>query len=225
MINRILLIYFLSLFPLLAQEVQFLTSRVVDLGRILEGNVATGSVRFVNRGKEPLKIKRIQPTCGCTLAKIDKKEYASGDTATISFTLHTEGYRGLIRKSLNIFFEGNAIPNKSIKIQANIYSELEVEPRYLHFPMIHLNPDTLITDYIKIQNRSNHPITLQKVYADYDQMRVKPASLSIPPNKDLSIYIELKPLRKERKRFCIYIETDYEPKSVISIPVYVDIQD
>jgi len=62
---------------------------VFDLGEVGQGTKNSCEFRFTNTGRGLLKIGKISRTCGCTVFKLDKKEYAAGETGTIkvSYTL------------------------------------------------------------------------------------------------------------------------------------------
>ena len=59
-----------------------------DLGQIGFGVSDTCEFRFTNTGRATLKITNISKTCGCTVARLEKNEYAPGETGSVqvSFT-------------------------------------------------------------------------------------------------------------------------------------------
>jgi len=56
---------------------------VCDLGDVGQGTKNTCEFKFTNTGQALLKIGKIKRTCGCTVFKLDRKEYAPGRTGTI----------------------------------------------------------------------------------------------------------------------------------------------
>ena len=57
---------------------------VCDLGDIGQGTKNECEFRFTNTGRGLLKIGKISRTCGCTVFKLDKKEYAPNETGTMA---------------------------------------------------------------------------------------------------------------------------------------------
>ena len=56
---------------------------VCDLGDVGQGTRNSCEFKFTNTGRGLLKIGKISRTCGCTVFKLDKKEYAPGEAGTI----------------------------------------------------------------------------------------------------------------------------------------------
>ena len=63
---------------------------VFDLGEIGQGTKNTCDFRFTNTGRGLLKIGNISRTCGCTVFKLDKNEYAPNETGAIK-VIYTAG--------------------------------------------------------------------------------------------------------------------------------------
>jgi len=57
---------------------------VCDLGEVGQGTKNTCEFKFINTGQGLLKIENIKRTCGCTVFKLDKKEYAPGEAGVIT---------------------------------------------------------------------------------------------------------------------------------------------
>lgn len=208
-----------------AQQLEFLTPRLIDLGRVQEGEVVKENIRFINRSDTDIKISRVSTSCGCTVPKIDKRRYEPGDTATIAFSFNSRGFRGTVRKSLSIYFAGNLPKKTSFTIQAEVFHELDVYPRYFHFTSSKADLDTVMTNFLTIQNHSTNPISITKIHATSDLIRIFPQSAVIPPNREHLVRIEFLPPANRRKTLYINIVTDYEPKPRINIPVFVEIRE
>ena len=210
---------------ILAQQVEYITPNVIDLGRVREGSVIDGKIRFLNVGSNPVSIKWVRTSCGCAVAELEKMKYAPGDTATISFTLNTRGFQGIVRKSVTLSFQEKNLKEKRFIIQANIFSDLQVNPRYIHLTGIEFNPDTVLTEFFTIQNESESPIKLKNIYTNSDMIQVFPQSVVIPPNKEHLLRVELKPRIAGRHTLYVLIETDHKTKPRVNVPVFIYIQE
>lgn len=208
-----------------AQEVEFLNPKVIDLGEVLEGTEVQDKIIFVNTGTKPVQIKDVDPSCGCTVPQVPEEKYAPGDTAEISFTIDTEGFYGVERKSLTVSFKDNVLQDYKFYIQVGVFEEFEVTPRYIDFQNVKLNPDTVISWSIHMKNNTDNSIKIKKVYTDYNQIQIFPKSMDIPPHEKRSVSVELKPGRIDRKQTHIIIETDFESNPQIKKPVFIHIKD
>ncbi len=73
-----------------------------------------------NEGKNPLIIRKIQPSCGCTASKVDKWEIPAGDSATIEIEFNTLGREGDDLKTLTIITNDPAHPVSKIYLKGTI---------------------------------------------------------------------------------------------------------
>jgi len=84
-------------------------SETYDFGPVQEGLVIKHTFQFTNIGSEPLEIRGLIPTCGCTSMGDYDKEVQPGRTGTISVSLNTRNYDGRITKT--VLVETN-VPDK-----------------------------------------------------------------------------------------------------------------
>ena len=207
-----------------SQQLTFLTPRLIKLGRIQQGEVIKDEIRFVNTWNASINIGGVKSSCGCTATATQKREYSPGDTATISFTLNTRGFQGLIRKSLTIHFQEKELKDERFTVEATVYSELSVNPRYIHIREVKLKPDTLITEFFTIQNESDGPIHCSQIYTSNEIAQAFPPSVIIPPGKENLIRVELKPMQVGRHTIYVIIVTDNKKKPRINVPIFAHIQ-
>jgi hypothetical protein len=53
-----------------------------------------GEFRFTNNSAQPIRLRAVAPSCGCIVAKPDKRDYAPGESAVIPFTYAPKGKWG-----------------------------------------------------------------------------------------------------------------------------------
>jgi hypothetical protein len=208
---------------LLGQHIEFLNPEKIDVGKIREGEIVDGSIKFVNVGTSEVTIKDIRTSCGCTAAKPDKKTYSVGDTAEINYTLKTSGFKGSIRKSIRISFENDDIENASFTILAQVYKELNITPNYLQFNHLTPNVDTTITDFFEIQNEGDIPIEIKKINVYNEFLKIFPENVTIPPHKSHLFQVKFTPLKSGRYDTRISIESDYQKQPILYLPVFIQI--
>lgn len=211
--------------PLLFSQDKSTSEKLIDLGRVQEGTSVKSMVRFVNSTGESLSIKRVKSSCGCTAADVPKQAFAPGDTATIPFLINTRGFRGVVRKTLTVHFHEKDIKPERFVIQANVFSELNVEPRYLTMMQLTLNPDTTVTEYFTIKNDSEKLIRCEKIYTTSDMVAVAPEKAEIPPGKEHLIRVEVNPMRTGHYTMYVHVQSDHPLKSHINVPIFAQIRE
>lgn len=210
---------------LFAQQIVLLSPKIIELGDIEEGRIVKSSIRFINKASENLTIKKVVPGCGCTVAAIDKYEYAPDDTVVIPFYLKTKGYQGFVRKPITIEYEQKRTRELEILVQARIHSDFEISPNYLTFPKMKQNPEKTYTQYITIRNTSKNPVKLWDISASNDLIELDTSSETIPPGREKVVEVTFCPRRPGRESILISMRTDYQGKPKITIPIYVYIEE
>ena len=205
------------------QSYRALSPDVVDLGSLLEGQIAEGEVRFVNAGNQPLRIASVRTSCGCTAVRPEKTELASNDTATVHFTLNTTGFHGLIRKTITIAFEGDPIKDLVFFIQARIHAAVEIQPSFLVFQSVPLHGERAVFDSLRVVNDSERPVRVLKMRPDTELIQVLFEPITIPPHRDAAFRVILKPRRVEYRNAVLAVETDHPLKPNLLIPVLIDV--
>ncbi len=208
-----------------AQHLQYLTPQVIDFDSVKEDTLLQGSILFVNVGSEPVTIRNVRTSCGCTVAQASKKECASGDTMDISFSFNTRGFGGLVRKTISILFQEADYENANFVIQANVIQDVDITPKNFRFSVDRSNSDSTITDRFTVHNYWNQPIQIYGVYEENDIITATPASTVIQPGEEKQFTIQLHLSRIEQRYITLTIDTDYirEPQTII--PVLIDIKD
>jgi Protein of unknown function (DUF1573) len=83
--------------------IQWLDSANRDFGKIAEGQVLQIAFRFRNAGSKPLIIKRVQPSCGCTIAEQPDKPVMPGEDGVIKAAFDSEHHVGINHKTLYVY--------------------------------------------------------------------------------------------------------------------------
>ncbi|MEO0230452.1 MAG: DUF1573 domain-containing protein [candidate division WOR-3 bacterium] len=92
--------------------------KVFDAGTVSEGTIVNATFYLVNDENEPLFIKSIKPSCGCTyVAQIDRP-IGIGDTITISASFNTTGYSGLVHQNIKVLLKDGR--SEILTIKANV---------------------------------------------------------------------------------------------------------
>ena len=78
-----------------------------NFGKVAVGDKVTHAYSFVNKGKAPLQIAQVTPSCGCTTLKDWPKEpIAPGQSGTITVEFNSAGFSGSIEKTIQVATNG-----------------------------------------------------------------------------------------------------------------------
>jgi hypothetical protein len=106
-----------------------LVDAVHDLGRIQRGERAAVEFTLENRGDAPLRIRSVQPACGCTVASFDPT-IAPGESGRVRASLDSSTLAGAIAKSITVISNDPASPRAVLTIKAEIVSFVAVSPAF-----------------------------------------------------------------------------------------------
>lgn len=81
-------------------------------GEITEGDTIRRVFPFTNVGKKPLRIKKVQSTCGCTVPTYPEYLIAPGEMDSITVTFDTKDKEGYQSKAITVI--ANSFPNKTV---------------------------------------------------------------------------------------------------------------
>lgn len=73
-----------------------------NFGTIPEGPGAEVVFRFENRGKEPIVLQQVRPSCGCTTPSYSKDPVLPGKVGEIKAIYNTKGRPGGFTKSITV---------------------------------------------------------------------------------------------------------------------------
>jgi len=77
--------------------------------------------KFKNVGNAPLKFSRNpKAACGCTIVKLDKMEYASGESGVVKVKYHSDSSPGPLSKTITVYSNDPKVPTLTLTIKAKI---------------------------------------------------------------------------------------------------------
>ena len=121
--GSILLLFFIS-FSLNAQEFKF-EKEIIDYGKIDKGSNGERTFVFTNVGDQPLIIKNIQSSCGCTVPKKPEKPIMPGEKGEIKVSYDTKRIGGF-SKAITIFSNAKN-SRKVIKIKGYVNKGISLQ--------------------------------------------------------------------------------------------------
>lgn len=205
-----------------------------DWGNVTpEQNPLKASIKLYNKGTQLLEIKRVKPGCGCTTAPLDTNLIEPGKYATLDVTLNVSTYDGPVTKSISIF-TNEPEERTLLMIKANVMRPITVFPKFLSFPKLFLNEESV--GKVVITNNTDQPVTITEVQATARviagavdgeaTMKVNiEAGTVIKPNQPFTLEATLLPKAAGRLSSKVTLKTDSKEVPLIEISGWGNIVD
>jgi hypothetical protein len=171
--------------------------------------------RFKNLGSNPVTIVRINSSCGCTVAKTDKKTFQPGESGQISARFSFGNRKGLQRKVITVGLSDGT--EKQLGLNVSILEPLTVRPGLLHWRI----GENATAKTVQLTAAKGVPLKIRSVSSSSPRV-----SAELHPRTDASDYtVTVTPVdTAEKLSTTVMIETDYPPDAPKSYPVHVRVK-
>jgi hypothetical protein len=102
-----------------------------DFGKIAADRKVSCRYQVTNTGKAFLNITRVDASCGCTYTMLGKWSLAPGESTEVEATFNPGGFRGIVRKSLQVTSNDPANPRVTLTFEAEVIQEVTADPSSL----------------------------------------------------------------------------------------------
>lgn len=187
-------------------------------GKVIEGQVIRHTFLVQNRGTAPLEIRRVETDCSCTRTHFDSL-VAPGMNTYLRVVFKTAGQAGDREKTLVIHSNDPVQGRKTLKIRTQILKAVIVSPDRVSFKG---EPGKVQTKEIMIHAPDNKPFNLT-----FKESRL-PDDVGVAYEKKgnaWQIYIRCKGEKSGTSRGRVFFTTDIPYRPLVTIPVYVRLQD
>lgn len=138
--NKVLIFLFVCVTTLSAQfikpQMKFVED-TYDFGKVKQNDVVEHTFEFFNAGGDTLKILDISTSCGCSVGKLSKREFAAGEKGTIDVRFDTRGKLGNQVQRIYIRTNEPDNPTKVITIKAQVYIDTTGAPKIFFDRLFH----------------------------------------------------------------------------------------
>ncbi len=132
---------------------------VHDFGRVWVGPMLKHTFRMKNEGTDTLKITRVKPSCGCTIAGPYPRTIEPGKTGEFPFSVKSQKLRGKFEKAITVNTNDPAMPTVRLRLRGTVKRYVEYTPTNIHFgKMVGGAP---LKRVIKLTNGTEKPMELQ----------------------------------------------------------------
>jgi len=115
-----------------------LSERVIDFGRVEQMDQLTKHIYLRNEGDAPLRILKIESSCGCAVGLASDSTVAPGQEVKFTVTFSTKEYSGPQEKKITIRSNDPAEPSVTIPVRADIHVLLRLSEETVRFDPVRL---------------------------------------------------------------------------------------
>lgn len=104
-----------------------------DFGRIERDSIVRHRFKVTNPGGAPLRIVKLNASCGCTSTVVGKETLAPGEGTELEVVFNTSGLRGKVKKQIEVISDDPVEPSQLLTVEAEIAMEILVRPEEVIF--------------------------------------------------------------------------------------------
>jgi hypothetical protein len=199
----------LAAFSLIADAKMTFKETTVDFGKVDSGQVVDLSFEFENTGDSVLIIKNISSSCGCTAAKLEKKEYQPGEKGSIPVKFNSRGMQGKISKFVTVTTNDKENIYSRLQLTGEVtmtnFAEIELSPDKIDFEKVNLGKD--YSKKIEIKNTGTIDLRIIEVTHGPEIVMEFPDK-TVKPGDKLTVNIAFKPMQEGRFTSFLKIRTN-----------------
>jgi len=188
-----------------------------DFGDVAPGTTNTYEFKFTNTGNALLKIGKIRCTCGCTVTRLIKKEYAPGESGALKIMYSVGNRPGPARKTCSVPSNDTKKSTVTLTVKVRIAMKVEHHPERLN---LLLNKENAGCPDITLTSLDNKPFAVTRlkstgntITADFDPSEkatkfvIKPKIDTEKLRKGLRGQLEIGLTHPECKKIMIVFDT------------------
>jgi hypothetical protein len=153
---------------------------------------AVGHFKYKNVGDQPVRIKSVKSSCGCTTAQTQKDQIAPGDSGEITATFKIGDRTGTQIKSVTVATDDPANANTVLILKSVISQPLEIKPAFVFWQM----GDAPNAKTITVTTPKENPVAQIKVKPSNDNFRT-----NVTQVRQGQFKIDIQPRETSREMF------------------------
>ncbi len=179
--------------------------------------VIIAKFRFANVGTSSVKITDLRPSCGCTTALLEKKEYAPGESGEIEAKLKFDGRIGHQEKWIVVTTDWIPPQPVILRMTVTIPESITIDPELVIWRV----GDQLKPKTVRIVVPDEIPEKIVSVQAD--NAAVKLELREIRPGKELEVIVT-PATTNQPGGATLLIRTDYPPENPVTRYAYARVK-
>ncbi len=109
-------------------QVLHLDKESIDFGNMNQNESRDTQVTVTNKGGATLVISEVNADCGCTVPTLARQKLSPGESTVIDINFNSKKFHGHVTKLVHVISNDPDFPDKSIYIQADVFSSLLIDP-------------------------------------------------------------------------------------------------
>jgi hypothetical protein len=131
-----------------------------NFGVMVPNKYYDAEYKFTNAGNRELVITRTNATCGCTVPKLEKKNYAPGESGVIKVKYHAQKNAGSVTKNIQVYTNDPVTRMVKCYIRGSVEVAVAVEPKTLKFSLKEENAGAVP---IVVKSTTGKPFSISQV--------------------------------------------------------------
>ena len=196
-----------------------------SFGKVKEGEKAIHIFRIINIGDEPLRIKQVMASCGCTATALSKKIVLPGEEGEIKVVFNSSGRVGEFEKNVRVVTNDPKKPETMLKIRGTVVKgpspSIKIINRKIDLGVISLNiPHSFA---ISIRNTGSKDLIVKSI-KNYRGKVFLDSEVIIPPERRKIIHLTYHPKKWGviNESLTIYSNDPSRPRSYVFLSGYVE---
>ncbi len=171
-----------------------------------------------NVGDGPLKIVKVDPTCGCTTAPIDKSDLDPGEETTIRVTFDSGKIIGMARKRIKVLSDDPQNGISEVYIKA--FVARKPTTALIEGPDVEFNSLEVASRSIQVKNMTDKKMTVSTLPLPDDHFAASLSRGFIPAGEEVTLTIsKTKPLPLGKYATSLTVELTTDKSERFSIPI------
>lgn len=190
-----------------------------SFGSIPHGKTVEHVFTIRNKGTDPLVIKNVRPSCGCTAVSKSSSVIDPGKTGEIRSSFNSSNFNGAIQKTIAVDTNDPKNPISTLTLKGTIHQEIQIDPKQISLGQIKLNETVRAS--LLITNKGSKVLKITSVTSSIPKLVVETAKKDLNPGESYRISIAVHVAKGDRLLSgYLAIHTDNPARSEILVPVY-----
>jgi hypothetical protein len=129
-VSTLVLILFMAFSAMAESPVIISMPTSLDMGTMEQHQIKKDFLILRNGGDAPLTISKIETTCGCTAAELEKNELAPGEATQVNISFDSKKFEGKLVKFIKVFSNDPMNPVLDIALNVTIHVPIVITPAH-----------------------------------------------------------------------------------------------
>jgi len=181
-------------------------------------NPLKGTLKLKNAGNQPLEIKSVKPSCGCTATKLDKEILQPGEVASVDVSLNIGTATGQVTKTITISSNDPNNETKIVWLKAEVVRAIMLSMPYIAFTDLNIGKES--TASITVKNNSSENVTFFGFEGTAGLAVTPKGKLELKPGEEFKLCATLVPDKEGYYSGTVKFSTSHPDFPSVEVPVY-----